>query len=123
MKDLTFREFAWISQAIHGAGSDTTAATLNTFMLAITVFPDVLKAAQEELDRVVGKDRLPTFDDEERLPYIRAMVKETLRWRPVAVLGGTVPSPLNITDLMLSPMEISQMTITRATSSPKAPPS
>jgi cytochrome P450 len=59
-------------------------------MLAITVFPDVLKAAQEELDRVVGKDRLPTFDDEERLPYIRAMVKETLRWRPVAVLGGTV---------------------------------
>jgi|SRR5579862_4574661 len=90
MKELTFREFAWVTQAIFGAGSDTTAATLNTFMLGITVFPDTLKAAQEELDRVVGPDRLPTFDDEERLPYIRAMVKETLRWRPVAVLGGTV---------------------------------
>jgi cytochrome P450 len=59
-------------------------------MLAITKFPEVLEAAQEELDWVVGPDRLPTFDDEERLPYIRAMVKETLRWRPVAVLGGTV---------------------------------
>jgi cytochrome P450 len=59
-------------------------------MLAITKFPEVLEAAQEELDLVVGPDRLPTFDDEERLPYIRAMVKETLRWRPVAVLGGTV---------------------------------
>lgn len=101
MKELTFREFAWVTQAIvspvfgllmrkFGAGSDTTAATLCTFMLAITKFPEVLEAAQEELDRVVGPDRLPTFEDEERLPYIRAMVKETLRWRPVAVLGGTV---------------------------------
>lgn len=59
-------------------------------MLAITKFPEVLDAAHEELDRVVGTDRLPMFDDEEKLPYIRAMVKETLRWRPVAVLGGTV---------------------------------
>lgn len=54
------------------------------------MFPHVLEGAHEELDRVVGLNRLPTFDDEENLPYIRAMVKETLRWRPVAVLGGTV---------------------------------
>jgi cytochrome P450 len=94
MKELSFREFAWVTQALFGAGSDTTAATLNTFILGITVFPEVLDAAHEELDRVVGKDRMPTFDDEENLPYIRAMVKETLRWRPVAVLGGTVPSSI-----------------------------
>jgi cytochrome P450 len=73
-----------------GAGADTTAATLNSFVLAITVFPEALDGAHEELDRVVGPNRLPTFDDEDKLPYIRAMVKETLRWRPVAVLGGTV---------------------------------
>jgi cytochrome P450 len=41
------------------------------------------------LDRVVGGDRLPTFDDLASLDYIRAIVSETLRWRPVAVLGGT----------------------------------
>jgi len=89
MEELSFREFAWVTQALFGAGSDTTAATLNTFMLAITAFPEALKAAQEELDTVVGPDRLPSFEDEDQLPYIRAMVKETLRWRPVAVLGGT----------------------------------
>jgi cytochrome P450 len=90
MKELSFREFAWVTQAVFGAGSDTTAATLNTFILGITCFPETLVAAQEELDRVIGTERLPTFEDEEKLPYIRAMVKETLRWRPVAVLGGTV---------------------------------
>jgi cytochrome P450 len=38
---------------------------------------------------VVGPDRLPTFEDLPSLGYIRAIVSETLRWRPVAVLGGT----------------------------------
>lgn len=71
-------------------GADTTSATLNSFILGVTVFPQALEGAHEELDRVVGPNRLPTFEDEENLPYIRAMVKETLRWRPVAVLGGTV---------------------------------
>jgi cytochrome P450 len=32
---------------------------------------------------------MPTFDDEQLLPYLRAFCKEVLRWRPVAVLGGT----------------------------------
>jgi cytochrome P450 len=38
---------------------------------------------------VIGSNRTPNFDDEPHLPYIRALVKEVLRWRPVAVLGGT----------------------------------
>ena len=42
--------------------------------------PNVVKKAQEELDRVVGKDRLPEFSDRDDLPYIDALVKELLRW-------------------------------------------
>lgn len=37
----------------------------------------------------MGNDRLPTFEDLPKLPYIKAITSETLRWRPVAVLGGT----------------------------------
>lgn len=37
----------------------------------------------------MGSDRLPTFDDLPSLAYIRAIQSEVLRWRPVAVLGGT----------------------------------
>ena len=37
-------------------------------------YPEVQKKAQQELDDVVGRERLPSFDDYEELPYIRAMV-------------------------------------------------
>ncbi len=52
-------------------------------MLAMILYPDAQKRAQAELDKVVGRDRLPAFSDYEHLPYVRAMVKETLRWRAV----------------------------------------
>lgn len=51
------------------------------------VFPEVQRKAQEEIDRVVGSDRLPGFEDREDLPYIDALVKEVLRWHPVAPMG------------------------------------
>ena len=53
----------------------------------MVTYPDVQKRAQAELDSVVGRARIPTFSDFERLPYIRAMVKEMLRWRPASPLG------------------------------------
>lgn len=56
-------------------------------MAGLISFPNTIKAAHEELDRVIGRDRMPTFDDYDNLPYFRAMVKEILRWRPVAPLG------------------------------------
>jgi cytochrome P450 len=69
------------------AGSETTATTLNNWLLAMALNPEVVKRAQEELDRVVGLDRLPTWEDERNLPYIRAIIKETFRWRPVNKFG------------------------------------
>lgn len=69
------------------AGSETTATTLNNWTLAMALFPEAARKGQEEIDRVVGLDRLPTWEDEKSLPYVRAMVKETLRWRPVNKFG------------------------------------
>ena len=71
------------------AGAETTSTTLNNFMLGMVLFPEVAKKAQEEIDYVVGSDRLPNFGDEKQLPYIRALVKEVLRWRPVNKFGMT----------------------------------
>jgi cytochrome P450 len=56
--------------------------------LAMVAYPETQARAHAELDAVVGRARLPTFADYPHLPYIRAMVKEVLRWRPVGPLGA-----------------------------------
>lgn len=53
----------------------------------MTLYPGIQRKAQEELDRVIGSDRLPTFADRDRLPYISALVMEVLRWIPIGPLG------------------------------------
>ena len=58
-----------------------------TFFLAMTLYPDVQKKAQDELTRVIGAERLPTFEDHDSLPYIQAILLECLRWMAVTPLG------------------------------------
>lgn len=70
------------------AGSDTTSTQLYGFIQAMILYPEIMKKGQAELDAVIGQDRMPTLDDMPRLPYVRACVKESLRWLPVAVLGA-----------------------------------
>lgn len=51
------------------------------------IYPEVQYNMQEEIDRVVGPDRLPELSDMPNLPYTRSCIKETLRWMPVAPSG------------------------------------
>lgn len=60
---------------------------IETFFLAMTLYPEVQRKAQEEIDRVLGPGRLPTMADRPHLPYVDALVKEVLRWHPVAPMG------------------------------------
>ncbi|GJJ05843.1 hypothetical protein Clacol_000030 [Clathrus columnatus] len=76
-----------ISAIIYFAGIDTTEAAVQVFFLAMILFPDIQKAAQEELENVIGSNSFPTFKDRANLPYINALCKEVLRWHPVAPLG------------------------------------
>ncbi|KAJ7120737.1 cytochrome P450 [Mycena crocata] len=85
--NLTRDENVWLAATIYATGAETTTAVMAWFMLAIVHNPNVQKRAQEELDRVVGRDRMPTFADREHMPFIAAMVRETLRWKTVAPIG------------------------------------
>lgn len=78
---------AYISGTILEAGSDTTSNTLAAFLQAMLLYPAVQERARQELDSVCGTERSPTLEDADRLPYIRACAKESLRWMPTAVLG------------------------------------
>ncbi|KAK6985030.1 cytochrome P450 [Favolaschia claudopus] len=82
--------------SMYAAGSDTTVAALGTFVLAILLNPDVQQKAQAELDTVLGPGLLPDFSDRDTLPYVTAIVKETLRWRPVTPMA--IPHYLSVDD-------------------------
>ncbi|KAF9261074.1 cytochrome P450 [Marasmius fiardii PR-910] len=71
----------------YAAGAESTVSALSSFILAMVLHPEVQAKARVELDSVVGPGRLPDFTDRDSLPYIDAIVKETLRWNPVAPLG------------------------------------
>ncbi|KAI9449001.1 cytochrome P450 [Lactarius psammicola] len=60
-------------------GGNCTSATLAAFILAMILHPDVFAKAQAEIDRVVGSDRLPDFQDRSSLPYVESVVKEVYR--------------------------------------------
>ncbi|PVH77057.1 cytochrome P450 [Cadophora sp. DSE1049] len=92
-------EVAGLTANLIGGGVDTTSSTMISCILALCSFPDVQAKAHAELDAVIGRERSPTWDDVEtslssptgtrtKLPYLAALVKETLRWRTVTVLAG-----------------------------------
>ncbi|KIK65275.1 hypothetical protein GYMLUDRAFT_38707 [Collybiopsis luxurians FD-317 M1] len=72
----------------YAAGADTTVSAILSFILAMVLYPEVQIRAQEELDRVIGSSRLPDFADRDHLPYINAILSETLRWKPVTPLAA-----------------------------------
>lgn len=56
-------------------------------MLAMTLYPEAMRRAQDEIDTVVGRERMPNFKDRSKLPYVEAIIKEVHRWRPPTPLG------------------------------------
>ncbi|KAF8463377.1 cytochrome P450 [Russula ochroleuca] len=85
---LSSLERSWLAGTLYVGGADTTSSMLAWWTLAILAYPETQARAQAEIDAVVGRARLPTFADYPHLPYVRAMVKEVLRWRPVAPLAA-----------------------------------
>ena len=105
--------YTWCLLALFSAGADTvsisrqshipltdthnsieTVSSMSSLFLALVLSPQVQKRAQAELDVVVGRDRLPTFDDRPRLPYIEAICRELLRWWVVTPMGSIIPYQL-----------------------------
>lgn len=80
-------DIKWAAGSLYGAGVDTTGAALRAFFLAMSVCPEVQRRAQREVDEVVGRTRLPRHEDRVSLPYVSAVVRESLRWLPPVALG------------------------------------
>ncbi|KZV87617.1 cytochrome P450 [Exidia glandulosa HHB12029] len=76
----------YAAAGMYSGGVDSQSSFITIMLLCMTKFPDVQKKAHEELDRVVGTDRLPRMEDAPRLPYIESVIKEVHRIHPVVNL-------------------------------------
>ncbi|GJN24567.1 hypothetical protein PR202_gb12316 [Eleusine coracana subsp. coracana] len=76
---------AFIQDIIAG-GTESSAVTMEWAMTELLLRPDAMAAATDELDRVVGSERWVTERDLPDLPYLDAVVKETMRLHPVGPL-------------------------------------
>ncbi|KXN91381.1 3-hydroxyphenylacetate 6-hydroxylase [Leucoagaricus sp. SymC.cos] len=74
-EQLDFVDMAILCSAFMIGGVETTASIMQWFSALIPAYPHIQAKAYEELDRVVGRDRLPTVEDGKNLPYIHAIIK------------------------------------------------
>ncbi|KNZ74378.1 O-methylsterigmatocystin oxidoreductase [Termitomyces sp. J132] len=81
-------DLMYSANSMYAASADTTVTSISQFILAMTLHPEVMRRAQQEIDDVVGPDRLPNFKDRSSLPYVEAVMSEVWRWG--------VPTPLNL---------------------------
>ncbi|CAE6424542.1 unnamed protein product [Rhizoctonia solani] len=78
----------WSAASMYSGGIHNTLAVLSNFIVAMMLHPEVASKGREEIDRVVGTERLPVISDRADLPYLDCILLETLRWHPVAPLGS-----------------------------------
>ena len=64
-------------------------SSIMSLFLALLLYPEVQKKAQDEIDAVTRRERFPNFEDRPRLPFVDALCKEGLRWRPATPLRAS----------------------------------
>ncbi|XP_027367418.1 cytochrome P450 93A3-like [Abrus precatorius] len=71
---------------IFGAGTETSSTTIEWALAELINHPDKMAKAWQEIDSVVGKNRLVEESDIPNLPYVQSIVKETMRLHPTGPL-------------------------------------
>ncbi|KAJ3492020.1 hypothetical protein NLI96_g264 [Meripilus lineatus] len=82
-----FQDLKVAASLLYSAGGETTSSAILLFILAMVQHPHALEKAQNEIDRVVGSNRLPDFNDRESLPMVECVIKEAQRLYHTLPLG------------------------------------
>ncbi|KAJ1307503.1 hypothetical protein OPQ81_001602 [Rhizoctonia solani] len=84
---LTRNQQAQICGIVLEGGSDIVAGVISTVILALLQDTWSQDRARQEIDGIYDEDTLPRWEDEQKMPFVRAIIKETLRWRPPLLTG------------------------------------
>ncbi|OXA59295.1 Methyl farnesoate epoxidase [Folsomia candida] len=87
--DFTEEQLLVILHDLFAAGAESTTNTIAFSLLYMIIYPEVQCKVQAELDKVVGKARLPVYEDRIHLPYCEAVLCELMRISSIAPI--TVP--------------------------------
>ncbi|KAG8700983.1 hypothetical protein FRC09_005630 [Ceratobasidium sp. 395] len=79
---LSRHEQAFACGLVLEGGSDIVAGVILTCILALVHDPESQRRARAEIDSLYDEDTLPRWKDEQSLPFVRAVIKEVIRWRP-----------------------------------------
>ncbi|KAJ7496786.1 cytochrome P450 [Mycena latifolia] len=81
------RTIKWAAAGIYSGGAETTAAVIETFYLAMILYPEAQRKAQNELDTVLGHCTAPRLSDRPRLPFVEALISEVFRHFTITPMG------------------------------------
>ncbi|XP_071807128.1 cytochrome P450 2J2-like [Asterias amurensis] len=84
---LTINDMCATASDLFIAGTETTSTALRWGLLHLMSRPDIQQRVQQELDSVVGRDRLPSVSDKPNLPYTMATLMELQRIGNILPLG------------------------------------
>ncbi|KAJ7499379.1 cytochrome P450 [Mycena latifolia] len=76
IEKLDWEDTCMLAAVFTLGGVHSTSGIIQWFLALIPSHPDIQARAHQELDRVIGRDHWPSAEDEARLPYIRAIIKE-----------------------------------------------
>nr|QLC36614.1 cytochrome P450 1C2 [Kryptolebias hermaphroditus] len=91
-----------------GAGMDTVSTALHWILLLLAKHPDIQTKLQELIDKVVGRNRLPSVEDRPHLPYLDAFIYETMRF--TSFVPVTIPHSTT-TDVSINGLKIPKDTV------------
>ncbi|KAI4368647.1 hypothetical protein MLD38_017183 [Melastoma candidum] len=86
---LTVENIKGLLLNIFTAGSDTSSSIIEWSLAEMLNKPSILKRAQDEMDRVIGRERRLEESDLKNLHYLRAICKESFRKHPSTSLNLT----------------------------------